>query len=471
MASARSFGNYDLAGALADLIDNSIKAKAKNIWITCDFNDGDPTVSLVDDGQGMSFEELVAAMRPASTNPAAERSPDDLGRFGWGMKSASFSQCRKLTVISRQNGRTHGAEWDLDSIDNWTMGVLEEGELVSEASKHLPEEAGTEVIWSKCDRLSENGSISSTGFNDQMAYTRDRLSLIFHRYLEGKAGRSKLSISVNNLPLQPFDPFHEGHNATISKELETLYLGTEKVHIQPYILPHFSKLAEYEHERLGGEEGFLRNQGFYVYRNDRLIIHGTWFRLAKFGELSQLVRIKVDIPNSIDDIWKITVDKSDAQLPTVLRNRLKQIVGSLKGQSGKVFRSKGGKISDPQKIAVWARYTRNNEISYAVNRDHPVISRLLASEDSAYAAAAIRLIESNFPVSAFVDDAGLRPDAIDQAIVSRAEMKTLLDATIPRLLNETDGDMKSMIATLKRSEPFSMNWPMVEEYLKKKGWR
>lgn len=470
MTSARSFGNYDLAGALADLIDNSIKAQAKNIWITCDYNDGDPTVSLVDDGQGMSYEELVAAMRPASTNPSAERSPDDLGRFGWGMKSASFSQCRKLTVISRQNRRTHGAEWDLDSIENWSMGLLEEHELSDETSEHLPKKSGTEVIWSKCDRLSENGSISSVAFNDQMAYARERLSLIFHRYLEGKAGRSKLSILVNKLPIEPFDPFHEGHNATISKELETLYLGTDKVHIQPYILPHFAKLAENEHERLGGEEGFLRNQGFYVYRNNRLIIHGTWFRLAKFGELSQLIRIKVDIPNSIDDIWKITVDKSDAQLPTVLRNRLKQIVESLKGQSGKVFRSKGGKISDPQKIAVWSRYTRNNEISYAVNRDHPVISRLLASEDIAYAGAALRLIESNFPVSAFVDDAGLRPDAIGQTIVSRAEMKTLLDATIPRLLNETDGNMKSMIATLKRTEPFSTNWPMVEEYLKSKGW-
>lgn len=471
MTSARSFGNYDLAGALADLIDNSIKAKARNVWISCDYNDGDPRVSLVDDGQGMSYEELVAAMRPASTNPNAERSPDDLGRFGWGMKSASFSQCRKLTVISRQNGRTHGAEWDLDSIDNWSMGLLEEDELSDEASEHLPSKSGTEVIWSKCDRLSENGSISSVAFNDQMAYARERLSLIFHRYLEGKAGRSKLSISVNKLPIKPFDPFHEGHNATISKELETLYLGDEPVHIQPYILPHFSKLAQHEHDRLGGEEGFLRNQGFYVYRNDRLIIHGTWFRLAKFGELSQLVRIKVDIPNSIDDIWKITVDKSDAQLPTVLRNRLRQIVEALKGQSAKVFGTKGGKISDPQKIAVWSRYTRNNEISYAVNRDHPVISRLLASTDGAYAGAAIRLIESNFPVSAFVDDAGLRPDAIGQAIVNRAEMKTMLDATIPALLLEAGGDMKSMIARLERTEPFSANWPMVEEYLKTKGWR
>ena len=104
MTSARSFGNYDLPGALADLIDNSIKAEARHIKVTCRYNSGDPRVSVLDDGYGMTQEELHAAMRPASANPLAERSPDDLGRFGWGMKSASFSQCKRLTVISSKNG-------------------------------------------------------------------------------------------------------------------------------------------------------------------------------------------------------------------------------------------------------------------------------------------------------------------------------------------------------------------------------
>ena len=111
MTSARSFGNYDLPGALADLIDNSIKAQARNIWITCLFNVGDPKVTVLDDGYGMTLKELHAAMKPASTNPLAERSPDDLGRFGWGLKSASFSQCKRLTVITNKNGVTSGAEW------------------------------------------------------------------------------------------------------------------------------------------------------------------------------------------------------------------------------------------------------------------------------------------------------------------------------------------------------------------------
>ena len=123
---------------------------------------------------------------------------------------------------------------------------------------------------------------------------------------------------------------------------KALAVGGKKIIIRPYVLPHYSKLRATDHDRLAGEEGFLKNQGFYVYRNHRLIIRGTWFRLVKYGELAQLVRISVDIPNSLDELWKITVDKSDAQLPAVLRTRLRQIVDGLRKRSSRVNRSKGG---------------------------------------------------------------------------------------------------------------------------------
>lgn len=472
MTSARSFGNYDLAAALADLIDNSIKANASNIWITIRFNAGNPLVSIVDNGEGMSETELHAAMRPASTNPAEERSPDDLGRFGWGMKSASFSQCRKLTVLSRQNDVASGAVWDLDNIDGWTMGVLSAEEVAELQDPRLPSDNGTEVRWSNCDRLSEGGEIGSDAFNELVSHAGRTLPLVFHRFLEGKAaGKPKLSIHLNGQTLEPFDPFHVAHNATVPLEEEMLLISGAPVRIRPFILPHYSKLSESEHEKLGGNEGFLRNQGFYVYRNDRLIVHGTWFRLAKYGEMSQLIRIGVDIPNSMDEIWKITVDKSDAQLPTLLRNRLRQIVDGLKGRSSRVYRSKGGRIDRPGKVPVWSRYTRNNEVTYRINAEHPIISSLLSSDEGTLASTVINLIQSNFPVSAFVDDANLRPENISQTVAGRAEMKALLDATIPSMLIANENDLSAMIDELRRTEPFSANWPMVEEYLNAKGWK
>lgn len=472
MTTARSFGNYDLPSALADLIDNSLKAESRHIQLSCLFNGGDPQVSVVDDGYGMTATELHLAMRPASANPTADRSPDDLGRFGWGLKSASFSQCKKLTVITRKNGDLSGAEWNLDDVTNWKMGVLSENESKALCAPQLRERSGTEILWSHCDRLSENGTITEDEFNDLIVYTRKRISLIYHKYLTGLVRKRPLAISLNGQKIEGFDPFYRDHDATQQLESEEVKIGGRRIRIQPYILPHYSKITLSEYDRLGGEEGFLRNQGFYVYRNDRLIINGTWFRLAKYGELSQLVRISVDIPNSLDDIWKITIDKADAQLPAVLKSRLKQIVDGLKSRSSRVFRSKGGRI-DHDETTVWNRYAKNGEIHYSINRKHPLILSLLAAENTDVrnaAKSAIDVIEQSFPVIAFGEDATKRLGEIHQTESDPHEFKRLVDATLPMMLHEVDGDFVKLAELMKHTEPFSRHWKAVEEILKQKGW-
>ncbi|WP_171230715.1 ATP-binding protein [Ruegeria sp. HKCCA4008] len=473
MMSARSFGNYDLAAALADLIDNSITAKAKRIEIRCLFNDGDPEVRVIDDGLGMDEAALHLAMRPASSNPIADRSPDDLGRFGWGMKSASFSQCKRLTVISNTAAGTFGARWDLDDIDEFRMGVLSDLDLSETSSTEITERFGTEIIWQNCDRLSEAGQISHQHFNQVVSHARSRLALIFHKFLSGEVHGKKLAIRMNGTPIEAADPFYRAHNATQAIPVEPLKVGDQNVEISPFILPHFSKLKLTDHERLGGEEGFLRNQGFYVYRNHRLIIHGTWFRLAKYGELSQLVRIGVDIPNTLDDMWKITIDKSDAQLPAALRNRLKQIVDGLKGKSSRVFRSKGGKIDQPGTVSVWNRYARQGEVRYEINREHPLISQLLKTVDGEgqdFARAAIKAIEQTFPVAAFGNDAVKDMDSLNQTEADPGRFIELLEAAVPSMLIEADGSFNDLAELLRSTDPFASNWPLVQSYLEKKGW-
>ncbi len=145
MLTARSFGNYDLAAAIADLIDNSIKAKSTVIEISCNFLDGHPEVRIRDDGTGMSKDDLLVAMRPACFNPNNERSPDDLGRFGWGMKSASFSQCKVLTVITQKDHEINGARWDLDDIEDWAMDMYEKDVALNKLSKPFENGKGTEL--------------------------------------------------------------------------------------------------------------------------------------------------------------------------------------------------------------------------------------------------------------------------------------------------------------------------------------
>ena len=474
MTSARSFGNYDLAGAIADLIDNSIKAKAKRVSLYCEFRGGAPEVRIIDNGEGMSAEELFAAMRPASANPMAERSPDDLGRFGWGMKSASFSQCSHLIVISRRGGALSGAAWDLDSIDDWKMAVFSPREAAAICGEELSTSDGTEVIWKRCDRLSENGTLTSDDFNELISHARRRLALIFHRFISSEGNAPKLEIALNGQAVPRFDPFYRDHDATFLLEMEPIPVpGGTKIKVQPYILPHYSKLKSSELESLAGEEGLLKNQGFYVYRNNRLILYGTWFRLAQHGELSQLVRVSIDIPNSLDGMWKITLDKSDAQLPAVLRSRLRQLVAKLKGRSSRVFRSKGGRLTRSGPTPVWNRFARKGEIRYAVNRDHPLVEALYsrASEDRGQAVtAALTAIEQGFPVASFRQDADLNLDSIHQSPANPAEFLDLLNAAVPALLSEVDGDFKALWDLLKNTEPFSTNWAFVEDFLSKEGW-
>lgn len=473
MMSARSFGNYDLPGALADLVDNSIKAGARDVWLTCDFAEGLPEIRIRDDGHGMSAKELRRAMRPASANPLAERSPDDLGRFGWGMKSASFSQCTRLTVLTTRDDQTSGCVWDLEDVDGWRMGVLEDDEIEEIASSELLKADGVEVIWSNCDRLSENGSLTVSEFNALIVHARNRLALIFHRYLAGEVRGRKLTIRLNGQKVDPWDPFYRDHEATQELEPENLEIGGKTIDIQPFILPHYSKLKTSQYDRLGGEEGFLRNQGFYVYRNHRLIISGTWFRLVRHGELSQLVRVRVDIPNALDHIWKITIDKSDAQLPAALRARLRQIVEGLRKRSAKVFRSRGGRLDRSHTTSVWSRYARGGEIHYSINREHPIIEALLEAgndDQQRAAAAAIKVIEQAFPVQAFGQDAAGGLDAIHQTLSDPETFRADLEAALPVLLMQVNGDLAALAALLKMTEPWCEAWETTAAVLQEKGW-
>lgn len=473
MLSARSFGNYDLPAALADLIDNSIQAGAHEITLTCRYNGGDPEIRIRDDGHGLSGQELKEAMRPASSNPLMERSPDDLGRFGWGMKSASFSQCTRLTVLSRRDDELAGCIWDLADVDMWRMGVLEDSEIVTTASPELITKDGVEVLWSNCDRLSENGSISQPEFNALITRAGNRLGLIFHRYLAGEVRRKRLNICLNGRKIEALDPFYRQHEATQQLEPEPLEIAGRTIDIQPFVLPHYSKLLPNQYDQLGGEEGFLRNQGFYLYRNHRLIISGTWFGLLRHGELSQLVRVRVDIPNALDHVWKITIDKSDAQLPAALRNRLRQLVEGLRRRSARVYRSRGGRLDRPGTTSVWSRYARGGEVRYVINREHPVIEALLdtgTDEQKLAASAALKIIEQAFPVAAFSQDTAKEPEAIHQTLTDPIAFRADLSAALPLLLMQVDGDFAALESLLRVTEPWCEAWGATAAVLKEKGW-
>ena len=473
MTTARSFGNYDLAAALADLVDNSIQAGAKNVWVHFEPHNDDVTVRVRDDGCGMSRSSLIAAMKPASRNPEEPRDLLDLGRFGWGLKSASLSQARVLTVVSWIDSDINAARWDIDDLDDWSMELLQGEDAIALLERRLDSATGTEVIWTRCDRLYDAGLEATVDerLNEKILHAKKQLSLTFHRYLAGERGR-QLAIHLQGTPIEPVDPFMTTHPATQSLDEERIAVKDgENIFVKPYVIPHFSKLTVEERRVLGGEEGLVRNQGFYVYRNRRLIIHGTWFRLVPHGELSQLTRVRIDLPNSMDTEWKITLDKSDAQLPVNLRRRLREIVQKFSKRSTVVHRRRGVDLNTVEKAPVWRRNAHNGRIRYLVNRDHPIIQELLTgAADPFLAGEAIKLVESCVPVDGMSQDAKSAPESFVQAITDPSQFDSLIHACMLSYLRQADGrpQLKEFLAFAKRVEPFSEQWTYAESFIRDK---
>ena len=465
--SMRDIG-YSLETALADIVDNSITAGASTIRL---FVDTDAVrIGLLDDGVGMTESGLLEAMRPGSRSPLEERSASDLGRFGLGLKTASFSQCRKLTVVTRRDGHASAAQWDLDYVaatDGWFVSIPDDPLSVPWAS--LLGESGTLIVWDNLDRvLSANGSGDSTrDFIRRVDDARAHLELVFHRYLAGERGLRRIRMFLNQRPLEPFDPFHSNHPATVHGPPDVMQVNGEQVTIQAFTLPHHRKVTTAEWERYGGTAGYLKNQGFYVYREKRLIIHGTWFGLARQTELTKLARVRVDIPNRLDSEWKVDVKKASVQPPYQVRERLRRIIETLGATSKRIYRVRGQKLVEDNRLPVWNRVQDKNEIMYRVNSEHPVLADFLSRVPEHLRYDFSRVIEfvgSSLPMDALFADMGGNPDRVSGSFSSDETLHHAVAATY-RQLTAANVPTPEMKAMMQAAEPFRSNWARTEAIL------
>jgi Histidine kinase-, DNA gyrase B-, and HSP90-like ATPase len=278
--SYRSFG-YNLSTAIADIIDNSISANANNIEITFKWEGKNSYISISDNGNGMNLAELIIAMTPGSKDPEAERNTNDLGRFGLGLKTASFSQCKRLTVISKKKD-FHILKrcWDIDFINQEEKWILLN--FVSNPmfiSLLEIQKSGTVVLWENLDRIVGDASIDNAAvknaFYEELSRVKQHLSLVFHRFIESK----RIEIKVNNLVLEPWNPFLL--NLTPKPEMGQIEILQNSVEVTYFILPHMSKISQDNYEKSGGPLGWYQQQGFYIYRGDRLLVAGDWLGIEK----------------------------------------------------------------------------------------------------------------------------------------------------------------------------------------------
>ena len=471
IASLRDIG-YSFCSAVADLIDNSITAGARRIDVRALWNRGKPTVAVIDDGCGMSEEELKAAMRFGSTSPLMPRTPTDLGRFGLGLKTASISQCRKLQVVSRKRGVSTCAIWDLERIcksgdGRWSVIVERDETAFSESmltalhTKYLAEKSrGTIVLWSDMDRMEEDET--ETSFNGKIAALRGHLGLTFHRLI--KQGSKGLSIFVNDLVVVPFDPFNESNLACQSFPEESIIVDGQVIKAQAYVLPHHSKMTGEEYERFAGLEGYRGSQGFYVYRNKRLIISGTWFRLRPREELTKLVRIRVDIPNSLDSIWKIDIKKSGADLPEKVRKELRRVIPVAISRGKDVVRHRGYALPAAVSEPLWSRREVNKTISYAINQNgyafrHFLETLSLSQHDEFL--SLVRLLESRLPTDQLYADICDKPKAMHQEALSPEVIEFFLDCY---LLAHPEATEEAVLST----DPFFLHASIVRRLMEQR---
>lgn len=467
LESLRGLG-YSPETALADTIDNSISAGASEVDLFFVWDGAKSSVAIVDNGQGMSSADLETAMHLGGTNPLIFRDARDLGRFGLGMKTAAFSQCRRLTVLSRDHSLVETCFcWDLDVLANakngeWQLLEGADEESLPSLERLSKERSGTLVLWENLDRFVPPGS-TEQDFLDAIDRIEKHLSMVFHRYLDRT--QSRLRIRINEKNLFPWNPFHAGTSSPFwSSPLERLSGSLGVCHAKAFVLPHKDRLTKAEYENAAGINGWNAQQGFYVYRNDRLLVAGSWLglgtpRLWTKDEIHRLARISLDFQNIGDSEWKIDIRKSIAKPPLALRARLVSLGEDTRRRARLVFANKGNVQRRPSEQPVfeaWQSVVAGGTTKYKVNREHPAVKAVLDSPlaiDSGVDTM-IALLESTIPVQRIwldtVEERTVPPQ------VSEVEAQTIrpMLESLYRTLLKRDYSPEDAKQRLLRTEPF-----------------
>lgn len=410
--SLRGLG-YNTSTAIADIIDNSISACATEVEIWFEWNDGDGFIQILDDGNGMHDAELDNAMQLGAKNPLEERSSDDLGRFGLGLKTASFSQARRLTVASRTRSCDEAAclRWDLDLLstpgdEGWHLYEGPDPSSTSRLKRLSSVPHGTLVLWEQLDRIITTG-FTVQDYLDLQDEVEQHLSMVFHRLIAGE--QKRLTIKINGKAIAAWDPFIEGHPGKAWASPEYILAGSKDVRVHCHVLPHKDMLSPRDLSEAAGPAGWIMQQGFYVYRNKRLLVAGGWLGLEAEGrsltrdEPHKLARIRLDIPNSADAEWKIDIRKSLARPPVRFRRQLLQLALETREKARQVFAHRGqwSPSANGKSVAeAWVAEKSRGATRYRISRTHIAVSSLMdrAGPLRKDIEAVLRVIEETMPV-------------------------------------------------------------------------
>jgi hypothetical protein len=326
---------------VADIVDNSVAAGATRVDVTVEFDGIDSRVYVADDGRGMSPGALLEALRLGTRRTYTD---GELGRYGLGLKTASLSQCRSVTVVTRSSPttvRVCARTLDLDVVEEWDEWIVTDpgpDPHVTRARRWLAEGPGTVVLWRNLDRVlpekSPEGGWARRRLDGLAARTAEHLGIVFHRFIEGLDGRPQLVLTVNGEKVRPWNPFAPAEPAGIElpPHMFELTIGDRVGHVwlRRHVLPsrdRFSTPAEFD--RLSGPLNWNRQQGLYVYRADRLVQWGGWGGIRGIDEHTKLARAALEFDTDLDTAFNINVAKMRVSLPPQLRQMLETSINEL----------------------------------------------------------------------------------------------------------------------------------------------
>ncbi|WP_281202987.1 ATP-binding protein [Cytobacillus kochii] len=426
----RSIG-YNSQTAIADLIDNSIDAKATKISLDFSYNEGNGSIKIIDNGIGMDEQELQTAMTVGSKDPRDKREREELGRFGIGLKTAAFSLGKRLTVVSKKDSKFSIRCWDLDYVSKENEWLLYRSIPVDIALNfdQIQGNNGTIVFIDKLDRFcgyETNNIVKSGSFFSKVNRIQKYLEMVFHVLLE------EIILEINRNQLLPWNPFLEENSRCYEGEIQYLQSNGKKVVVTPYVLPHPSTFNKKEHRKAGGIKGWRDHQGFYIYRENRLVSYGDWFGLFPKDAISELVRIKVDFTNEADEEWKLDVKKSTVTIPEDIKEALEAIAKYYRQLSHEImlYRTRASRTGEKVKgsLNTWELHSNENISNYVLNRNHPVLIHILKQLDDEVKRKVnlyLKLIELGSPNNLLKTESMVKQER--QTIIDENQKKTIIE--------------------------------------------
>ena len=391
---------YSFEVAIADLIDNSIQADASHIYLDILSRDHgeEPCLIICDNGKGMNFDELKNAMTFGSEKDYTEK---NLGKFGLGLKTASLSQARVLTVFSKPRSgsntksRINILEWDMtyiytdnkwqvlnpsfDNLDSWKKDIFNRYELELN-------DGGTVIIWSDMQEFipnlySKDKSIRDRFFSSTIDKIKKHIGIVFHRFIQGSVPeKKKVNIFFDNNKIEGIDPFCKNEKSlqqlykkfVLVEYLENREKRKSKVIFSPYILPREDQFSSREEYVKGASwSTWLSTQGFYFYRNNRLLKYGDWSGIGTKDRKNILLRVAVDFNDKLDKAFQINISKEKASIPQSMKSELTL---SLKEWIEKARKRWNGKKEEVKQLELQKIYKEKDfpSIKFKISSGHKI---------------------------------------------------------------------------------------------------